>query len=157
MISRHAMVFLVNLVSALAVSVARPASAQPAHDPCALLTPQQVSAAAGSTVGAGQSIGTAGCQWSTPDDPSARSVKVMVTLSLLDERAFPRSAPSPGFVLTTVRGVGDDAVFTTVGPFTSFAVKKGGSTFVVRVYGVRDPARQQAIEKSLASDVLARW
>jgi hypothetical protein len=157
MASRHAKVLLVGVVCGLSLLTGRIAYAQSARDPCALLTQPQVSSAVGAMVGAGQPIGTTGCQWSTQDETHAKSGKMVVTLSLLDERAFPKSAPSPGFALAPVSGIGDDAVFTTVGPYSSLAVKKGKSVFVVRVYGVPDQPKQQAIEKSLAKDVLAKW
>jgi hypothetical protein len=35
-------------------------------------------------------------------------------------------------------------------------VKKGDVVFIVRIYGVHDPDKQMAIEKSLALDIVAK-
>ena len=60
--SKHRMGFVVGIVCALAACSSRAAYAAAPSDPCALLTPDQISSVLGVTVGAGQSIGTTGCQ-----------------------------------------------------------------------------------------------
>jgi hypothetical protein len=52
-----------------------------------------------------------------------------------------------------VSGTGVDAFAESAGPLNTLYVKKGSVTFMVRVYGVADPARQLAIEKPLAQSV----
>ena len=61
--------------------------------------------------------------------------------------------PLPGVAKTTVSGIGDDA---TLGRQASPSVKKGKVVFIVRLYGVPGQAKQVAMEKSLAVDVLAK-
>ena len=65
-------------------------------------------------------------------------------------------APLPNVTKTPVRGVGDDALYSTIGQFTTLSVKKGGAVFLVKAYGVPDQAKQEAIEKTLATDVIAK-
>jgi hypothetical protein len=55
-----------------------------------------------------------------------------------------------------VSGVGDDAIATTLGNLTTLFVKKGNTTFMVRVYGVPAAAQQLAIEKAIAQAVAAK-
>ncbi len=115
-----------------------------------------MSSAAGARVGAGQSIGTTGCQWSTADDPNSKAGRVMVTLSIWDEKMFPKGS-RPGITRKSVGGIGDDAAFETLGDLTVLFVKKGHSTLQLRVYGLHDTSRQEQIEISVAKDALARW
>lgn len=132
----------VLVASPTRVAIARPA------DACKLLTPAQVGAALGARTGAGQAIGSTGCQW------SAQSARV--TLVLYDASGWQTmNQPLPGVSRTTLGGVGDDAVYSTVGSLTTLSVKKGDSVFVVRVYGVHPQANQMAVERSLAQDALA--
>lgn len=145
---------VVGLAGGMAALIAPPVHAA-THDPCALVTQAEVSSAVGGNVGAAQPIGTKGCQWST-DDVDARRGKTTVTLTVAEARAFP-TTPLPGVAMTPVGGIGDEAVFTSVGPLTTLAVRKGSATLVVRVYGVHEEPRQRAIEKTLVTDVLARW
>ena len=62
----------------------------------------------------------------------------------------------PGITKSSVSGVGDDAIATTLGNFTTLFVKKGSATFMVRVYGVPDTSKQLAIEKPIAQAVAAK-
>ena len=62
----------------------------------------------------------------------------------------------PGLTTSAVSGVGDDAVAVMVSNFTTLFVKKGTTVFMVRVYGVKDPARQLAIETSIAQAVVTK-
>jgi hypothetical protein len=64
--------------------------------------------------------------------------------------------PIPGLTKTDLAGVGDAAFYATVAGLTSLSVKKGSTVFVLHVYGVPGAARQMAIEKALALDVLGR-
>ena len=128
-------------------------SAHPATttDPCSLLTPTQVSAILGAPVAAGQPIASTGCSW------SATGTKMFTTISMLDANSFAAAkTPRAGLTKTPVTGIGDDAVYTTVGPFVTLSVKKGSTAFVLRVYGVTDQNKQMALEKSLALDIVAK-
>ena len=121
-----------------------------ATDPCALLTPAQVSAILGAPVAAGQPIATTGCSW------SATGTKMFTTISMLDPNTFAAAKTArAGLTKTPATGIGDDAVYTTVGPFVTLSVKKGTTAFVLRVYGVTDQDKQMTLEKSLALDIVA--
>jgi len=96
-------------------------------DPCALLTDGQVSAALGVSTGAGKATGGRICRWAGPGGRPGVSPALVLTMQ--DERAFDfAKAPtnSRSLVKTPVSGVGDDAVFNTVGIVTvTLSVKKG--------------------------------
>ena len=62
----------------------------------------------------------------------------------------------PGITKSSVSGVGDDAIAQTLGNLTTLFVKKGNTTFMVRVYGVPDAAKQLAIETPIAKAVAAK-
>lgn len=156
MSSKHAMVLVVGVVCTLAVMGARPAYAQSARDPCALVSQAQVTSAAGAKVATGQPIGTTGCSWSSTDDPKSKAGRVVITLSIWAEKWFSKKS-TPGITMKPVSGIGDDAYFATLGDLTSLFVKKGKSTLQVRVYGLHDTTRQEEIESSVAKAALARW
>jgi hypothetical protein len=141
-------------IGVLAVALAGAAAAQAPKDPCTLLTPSQVAGALGvKDVGAGVAIGKTGCSWTSED----RSSHATVTLSFWDPNGFTAmKAPLPNVTKTPVSGIGDDALYSTIGTFTTLSVKKGGAVFLVKAYGVPDQAKQEAIEKTLAGDVIAK-
>jgi hypothetical protein len=152
MSSKFRRVPLYVIVGALVVSGFRDGHAQPPAPPCTLLTQSQVGAVLGVSVGNGEPIGSTGCEWSGPGSPRAT-----VTVTVWDAQAFAgMKTPLPGVTKAPVGGTGDDAVFATVGSLTTLSVKQGKVAFVVRVYGVQGQARQEAVEKSLAVDVLKR-
>lgn len=154
--SRDKVVLVVGVAFVLTVMPARLAYGQSATKPCDLVTDAQVSSAIGAKVKAGEPISATGCQWSTPDDPKTKPGRVTVTLSVWDEKMFPKGSP-PGVSKQAVSGIGDDAVFNTLGDMTSLFVKKGKSTLMFRVYGLHDTTKQKDIEMSVAKDALARW
>lgn len=137
-----------------ALASAPPVSAA-AADPraCTLLTQAQVSAAVGSSVTAGEPMGVNACNWSTT--PAPKTAHVVVTLTLRDAKPFvdARTRPSPGIAHDAAGGIGDDAYFAQLGDLVTLNVKKGSSSFFVRVYGIKDVPRQRSIETTLARDV----
>ena len=151
--SKHSGLLLVGVAAALAVT-AGAAAAQAPKPPCTLLTPAQVAAALGvKDVAAGAPIGNTGCQWVSQD----KALHAFVTLSFWDPAGFPAmKAPLPNVTKTPAPGIGDDALYSTIGKFTTLSVKKGGAVFLVKAYGVPDQAKQEAIEKTLATDVIAK-
>jgi hypothetical protein len=62
----------------------------------------------------------------------------------------------PGITKSNVSGVGDDAIAETSGNLTTLFVKKGNTTFMVRVYGVPAAAKQLAIETPIAQAIAAK-
>ncbi len=152
--SRRAMAFALRVMCVLTALAASPAYGQSSTKPCDLVTKEQVSSAVGSKVNPGEAIGTTGCQWSIA--PTAKTGRVMVTLSIWGEKWFP-TKETPGIPMKPVSGIGDKAVFSTLGDLTSLFVKKGKSTLQFRVYGLHDTAKQEQIEMSIGKAALARW
>jgi hypothetical protein len=154
--SQHRLGLGVGIVCAFAAGSAQAAYADAPSDPCALLTPVLVSTVVGVPVGTGQPIGTTGCSW-TASTPTNRGPKVMVTISLMDSAAYEglKTAPTR-FTRTSLRGVGDDAVYATAVALTTLSVKTGEVAFIVRLYGVQGTDKQMAMEKALALDMLAK-
>jgi hypothetical protein len=145
--------FIIGIVCAIAALSPRAAAAQSNPVPCSLLTQAQVSTAVGLSMGAGQPIATTGCSWSAGH--------VTATLSLWDATKWDKMrAPLPGMTKTPVGGMGDDAVFATVGDagkqLITLTVKKGKTAFMFRIYGVEKASNQMSMEKTLAENVLAK-
>ena len=151
--SRFSGLLLAGAAAALAVT-ARTAAAQAPKPPCTLLTPSQVAGALGvKDVAAGAPIGKTGCQWVSQD----KALHAFVTLSFWDPAGFASmKTPLPNVTKTPAPGIGDDALYSTIGQFTTLSVKKGGAVFLVKAYGVPDQAKQKAIEQTLAGDVIAK-
>lgn len=126
-------------------------------DPCALLTDSQVGAALGVSTISGKSTGGRICRWAGPGGRPGVSPALVLTIQ--DARAFDfAKAPtnSPSLVKTPASGVGDDAVFNTVGIVTAtLTVKKGDTYFEVHVYGF-PVERTKTIEKTIAQEVVSR-
>ena len=114
-----------------------------AQRPRAQVAPAQVSNALGETVGAGEKSGTATCTW-VADKPIHQIVTLMYLLPGDWNSRKTRECPESPRVLWS--GVGDDAIAETLGNLTTLFVKKGNTTFMVRVYGVPAGAKQLAIE-----------
>jgi hypothetical protein len=147
-LSRDIIIALICALAGLGPAVAPGQS--PA--PCSLLTPAEISAVVGATAGAGQPIATTGCSWSAPHR--------ITTVSLSDAAGWQKmKTPLPGIAKTPIIGLGDDAFLSMVGPpgkeFASLSVMKGGTVYVIRVYG-GNPTDQASMEKTLAADVLAK-
>ena len=126
------------------------ADAQVPSDPCTQVTPAQVSAALGETVGAGKHGPAPTCTWEA-NTPTHEIVTLM--FSPPGDWNTRKNSEHPGITKAAVSGVGDDALAMSLGPLTTLFVKKGSVTFMVRVYGVPDPAKQIAIEKPIAQTV----
>lgn len=87
---------------------------------------------------------------------------MVVTLSLWDGSASGWAKiqmPLPGVTKTAVSGLGDDALFSTLGPaakqFVTLSVKKGSTAYLFKVYGPT-VTEQMTMEKTLAGNVLAK-
>lgn len=143
---------VVVTVASLVLACARSADAQAPTDPCAQVTPAQVSNALGEPVGAGQKSGTKTCTW-VADKPVHHVMTLMYWPP--GDWASLKTRQMPGVTKSSVSGVGDDAIAQTVGSLTTLFVKKGNTTFMVRVYGVPAAAKQLAIETSIAQAIAA--
>jgi hypothetical protein len=148
--SRHFIVACICLSSTLG---SKTAAAQ-APAPCSLLTSAQVTAAVGVSVGAAQPIANTGCSWTGPH--------MVVSVSLWDGSANgwgKIKMPLPGVTKTSVSGLGDDALFSILGPadkqFVTLSVKKGNTAYLFKVYGPT-VTEQMTMEKTLAGNALAK-
>ena len=141
---------VISALSALLLcAAAQVGSAQGTAGRCAVLTPAAVSSALGATVDAGKPIFDYGCSWQSSEP------HIIVSISVGDVTKYKTWTGSVlGVTKSSVSGLGDDAVTGTLGSLTSLWVKHGKNAFQLRVYGVSDPTRQLAIEKTLARDVL---
>ncbi len=146
--AKHRVVVFLGLVGGLVLFGSQAALAR-SSKACKLLTRGEINSAIGGKVGAGQSIGSKGCQWY---GGGARA-----TLTILDAAGWGMmKTPLPGVTKTTAKGIGNDAFYTTVSTLTTLSAKKGRAVIVVRLYGVKGKSKQMSAEKILARDVLKR-
>lgn len=148
--SNYAALVAVLVPLALASSAPPAFAQQTPSDPCAQVSPQHVSAALGETVGPGKQGPPPTCTW-IADAPKHQIVTLMY--SPPGDWNTRKTRAMPGVAIAPVTGVGDDAISATLGNFVTLFVKKGSTTFMVKVYGVPDPARQLAIETPIAKEV----
>lgn|SRR6185437_2604129 len=140
--------FLVFTLSSLQI-----ADAAPPTDACALVTPAQVSAALGVTVGAGEHVvpsSTTLCGFGS-DTAKKRVVTAIIKVTMFTNE----KTPFKGITKESASGIGDEAHYiTTPGFGTGLSVRKGNFAFKVRVYGF--PLDQiKAKEKTLALNALS--
>ena len=139
-----------SLVLALS---ARSVGAQAPSDPCVQATSAQVSTALGETVDAGKQGPIVTCTW-VANQPKHQIVTLMY--SPPGDWSSRKTRQLPGVTKVAVSGVGDDAIAETLGSLVTLFVKKGSIIYMVRVYGVPDPAKQLAIEKPIALAVASK-
>lgn len=132
----------------------RPSYAAPPTDSCALVTPAQVSAVLGVTVGAGEHIIPSNATLCGFGSGGAAKHVVMAILKVTMFAG--EKTPLKGIEEETANGIGDEAHYMiTPGFGTGLSVRKGNFAFKVRVYGF--PIEQiKAKEKALALNVLAK-
>jgi hypothetical protein len=108
-------------------------------------------------VGAGTYQGTykKTCTWNavSPGTKSAKYVTLM--LEGVDAYQAGKLAPVKTIVVTSISGIGDDAYYLAVGPNVGLNVKKGNVAFKVAVYGDIPIENKQAMEKTLAQQVVS--
>lgn len=152
-----------GILSILTLGTGRAAS--PPTDACSLLTPAEVSAVLGVSVGAGEKIvpnNTALCGWDVTGGERLDRKRVVLSIytqmgSLTPMQRFNNAmTPVRGITKVPVTGVGDGALFaTTPGLGTGLIFRKGNAAFDLRVYGF--PLDQLEVkEKVLAANVLAK-
>jgi len=152
----------VAIISAILISSATfapSAKAAPANDACALLTPAQVSAAAGVPVKDGEYVTPTKketCTW-TAAKPAEKLPK-MVTLFLEGLPMFQASGKPlvKTIIVTPVSGLGDEAFFVTMSTNVMLHVKKGNVALRVTVYADMPVEAKQAMEKTLAQQALSK-
>ncbi len=152
MSSKQSRAAIVAIACALVASSAHNAVARSAQiDPCTLLTAAQVKAVLGVEIAVGPPPGKSSCLW------KSTGTKVqMVTVSLQPSTTSWEHLKTvlPSIPANPVSGVGDDAFYQNFGTFAPLAVKKGGTIFIVKIYGVAAADKQVEYEKALALDVL---
>lgn len=150
------------------VSAIQVVKAAPPTDACSLLTKAQIS----STVGASVSDGSHPpnfsklCMWNGPSDgKGVRSIELSLQsadsyqaakamLQAVVNSPQNRSAKSP-MSMTPASGIGDDALFSSVGSYTKLIVKKGDVVFQIVVYSDAPIDKKRDMEKALAGKVLS--
>ena len=128
-------------------------------DPCTLLTPAQVTAALGGTVGAGKSLASKSCRWQQEGKAGAAVLLLDVTFLTPDRFAHTKSVTIG--TVANVGGLGDDAFYSTLKTgrttVTTLNVKKGDVAVVIRVSGGEKPVEEyQAKEKAVAQALLPK-
>lgn len=157
--------FIVLTCLAFVTCGATLAFAAPPTDACSLLTPAQVSAVLGVSVGAGEKLvpnSTALCGWEVPGQNGMDRKRVVLSIYMQLGRMTPiqrfnnAKTPIKGITKVPASGIGDDAIFATTPGFgTGLIFRKGDAAFDLRVYGF--PLDQiEAKEKALAQNVLAK-
>jgi hypothetical protein len=127
-------------------------------DACSLLTAAQVSAALGVSVGAGTYVTptfTKTCTWNATTNGGGT---VTLNLQSLDQYEGGKKAASYGKAvsLTSISGIGDEAYYFGTDKLVSLIVKKGSVAFKVAVYSKIPAEKQQAVEKSLALQIVSQ-
>lgn len=151
-------------------SAASPTSnAAPPSDACSLLTKAQISAVVGVPVGDGSSVAgySKMCTWK-PAGGQAEGFQ-MVTLNLESATSYQAAksmlqavvnspanqSAQKSITMTAVSGLGDDAMFSSVGGYSKLIVKKGDTVFQIVVYSNAPIERKRDLEKALAAKALS--
>ena len=143
-------------------AIARSANAAPPDDACLFLTQAQVSAALSVSVGGGSYVTPTfkkTCTWTATGNAS-NGVK-FATLFFEGLDAY-QAGKLVGQATKTnsvapVSGVGDEAYYLTLGnTIVSLIVKKGDAAFKVTVYGSLPIEKKQAMEKTLAQQIISK-
>jgi hypothetical protein len=144
---------------------ATPAAAQAdsTTDACTVLTPAQVSAVVGVSVGPGQHVTPTfvkTCTWTAPGDTTIAAVTLYMQ-SAADYDGGKQMAgmmvASSGAAALKSGGVGDDSYYFVAGTQVGLLVKKGSVSFKVAVYARLPVERKEAMELALAKAALAKF
>jgi hypothetical protein len=138
-------------------------AAQPDTDACTLLTPAQVGAAVGVLVANGEHVTPSFVKTCTWVASGIGSHVKAVTLYLQTAAAYDggkhlASQMAAGSKSTAMKpaSVGEDAYYFVAGTQVGLLVKKGGSSFKVAVYATLPVDNKEAMELTLAKEVLAK-
>ena len=160
-----AAIFIVTAAAAPSVAAAPPS------DACPLLTPAEISAVVGVSVGAGTHITPTylkSCTWAPPGGATKDFASVLLALesaaSWRSAKAMLQAvanapndnAKKGGITMTPASGIGDDALYSSVANYTKLIVKKGDVVFQLVIYGGSPIEKKRDMEKALASKVLAK-
>jgi hypothetical protein len=129
-------------------------------DACSLVTAAQVSAAVGFQVGEGKHV-TANflktCTWSATAAGGVQTATLnLQTGAFFDGSKKTAAAMTAAGATVKSAGVGDDSYFYVRGTQVDLWVKKGGNACKITIYKQIPAEQKQAIELSLAKQVLAK-
>ena len=143
-------------------AAAMASAAQADTDACTLLTPAQVGAAVGVSVADGKHVTPTylkTCTWTA----SGKSNVKFVTLYLQTAAAYDGGKQMARQMATAGKGgalkpasVGEDGYYFLAGDQVGLLVKKGGISFKVTVYATLPVDKKEAMELTLAKEVLAK-
>jgi hypothetical protein len=143
-------------------AAAMPSAAQADTDACTLLTPAQVGAAVGVSVADGKHVTPTyvkTCTWTASGNSSVKFVTLYLQTSAAydggKQTARQMAAASKGNVVKPA-SVGEDGYYFVTGDQVGLLVKKGGISFKVTVYATLPVDKKEAMELTLAKEVLAK-
>jgi hypothetical protein len=146
------------------------ANAAPPSDACSLLTKAQITAVVGISVADGSHPPgfSKMCVWSPASSQEQGSQSVTLNIesaasyqaakSMLEAvvNSPKNQSAEKSITMSQVSGLGDDAIFSSVGSYTKLIVKKGDTVFQIVVYSGGTIEKKRDGEKALAADVLSR-
>jgi hypothetical protein len=143
-------------------AIVMPSTAQADTDACTLLTPLQVGAAVGLSVADGKHVTPTfvkTCTWTPSGNSDVKAVTLYVqTAAAYDggKRMAGQMAAASSAGAVKPASVGEDSYYFVLGDQVGLLVKKGGNSFKVAVYATLPVDKKEAIELTLAKDVLAK-
>jgi hypothetical protein len=159
MLSKISLGAVIAIIFIVGAATAPLANATPPDDACSLLTQAQVSVALSVSVGAGSyqtPTFKKTCTWNATSDVKKGAKYVTLVLEGLDAYQAGKLAPVKTIVVTSISGIGDDAYYLAVSSNVGLIVKKGDIAFKVAVYGDLPIEKKQAMEKTLAQQVVSK-
>jgi hypothetical protein len=144
------------------IAVTMPSTARADTDACTILTPAQIGAAVGVSVGDGKHVTPTyvkTCTWNASSASEVKFVTLYVESAANYEggkrMASQMAAVSKGAAMKPA-SVGDDGYYFVVGSQVGLLVKKGDTSFKVTVYATLPEEKKEAMELTLAKDALAK-
>jgi hypothetical protein len=154
---------VVAVVGCVLLLCARPLAAAEPTVACGLLTPAQIGAATGATIGAGSPIAKpTSCQWMGQGKTVTLTInQARAGKSPVDQFNEGKANKLAGAItVESVGGVGDDAYYVYFAGTTragcGLVVKKGSSVFEIRVYGF-ELSQAKTVSKTLAQNAASKF
>lgn len=158
--SKNSLAALIVAIFIVAAATAPSASAAPPDDACSFLTQAQVSAALGVSVDAGSHMPPKYlrmCSWVQINVPTGGKNVTLMLKTVNDFNNAKTSMAGPSSPITPVGGIGDDAYYAAMGTrMVVLFAKKGNVAFNLTVGGGLPIDQQNAIEKTLALQILSK-
>ncbi|HEY2394276.1 MAG TPA: hypothetical protein VGK22_24110 [Candidatus Angelobacter sp.] len=146
---------VVSTVLFLACLLPRFSFAAPS-DACKVLTTDQVTAAMGAKMKAGEPplLGK-GCNWTQAANAFAPSLSLAITTS--ERFNMVKKANSPGQTITPLQGFGDDSFLVSSDVTTAIYVRKGNDAFNLSIPRSMDKNHATTVLKTLAGKALTSF